>query len=42
VPDVPIQFEGDVELNTQLGLAPMGLKDRFEPFNDSCIAAFVH
>ncbi|WP_396134448.1 hypothetical protein [Arthrobacter oryzae] len=31
-------FEGDVELNMQLGLAPMGLKDWFEPFNDT----FVH
>ncbi|WP_104137844.1 hypothetical protein [Arthrobacter sp. ZGTC131] len=34
-------FEGDVELNMQLGLAPMDLKDWFEPFNDSCVPAFV-
>lgn len=27
-------FEGDVELNMQLGLAPMGLKEWFQPFND--------
>lgn len=30
-------FKGDVELNTQLGLARMDLKDWFEPFNDSCL-----
>ncbi len=35
-------FESDVELNMQLGLAPMDLKDWFEPFNDSCVPAFVH
>lgn len=35
-------FEGDVELNLQLGLAPMDLKDWFEHFNDSCVPAFVH
>jgi hypothetical protein len=35
-------FEGHVELNMQLGLAPMDLKDWFEPFNDSCVPAFVH
>ena len=35
-------FEGDVELNMQLGLAPMELKDWFEPFNDSFVPAFVH
>jgi hypothetical protein len=35
-------FDCDVELlNTQLGLAPMGLKDWFKPFNDSCVPAFV-
>lgn len=35
-------FEGDVELNMQLGLAPMELKDWFEPFDDSYVPAFVH
>ncbi|WP_258064516.1 hypothetical protein [Arthrobacter sp. ZGTC131] len=34
-------FKGDVELNTQLGLAPMDLQDWFEPFNDSYVPAFV-
>lgn len=36
------RFEGDVELNVQLGLAPMDLKDWFEPFSDSFVPAFVH
>lgn len=35
-------FEGDVERNRQLDLAPMELKDWFEPFNDSYFPAFVH
>jgi hypothetical protein len=35
-------FEGDTELNMQLGLASMELKDWFEPFNDSFVPAFVH
>jgi hypothetical protein len=34
-------FEGDVDMNLQLGLAPMELKDWFEPFNDSYVPAFV-
>jgi len=34
-------FEDDVELYTQLGLAPVNLKDWFEPFNDSHVPAFV-
>jgi len=32
-------FEGDDEPNMQLGLAPMGLKEWFQPFNDSFIPA---
>ncbi|MDR6508410.1 hypothetical protein [Arthrobacter oryzae] len=35
-------FEGDAELNMQLGLAPREIKDWFEPFNDSFVPAFVH
>jgi hypothetical protein len=34
-------FEDDVELNMQLGLAPMNLEDWFEPFNHSHVPAFV-
>jgi hypothetical protein len=34
-------FEDDVELIMQLGLAPMNLKDWFEPFNHSRVPAFV-
>ncbi|WP_258064370.1 hypothetical protein [Arthrobacter sp. ZGTC131] len=34
-------FEGDVQLNMQPGFAPMDLKDWFEPYNDSCVPAFV-
>jgi hypothetical protein len=34
-------FEDDVELNMQLGFAPMSLKDWFEPFNHSRVPAFV-
>jgi hypothetical protein len=34
-------FEDDVELNMQLGLAPMNLNDWFEPFNHSHLPAFV-
>jgi hypothetical protein len=34
-------FEGDVELNMQLGLAPMELEDWFEPFSGSSVPAFV-
>ena len=35
-------FEDDVKLNMQLGLAPMEFRDWFEPFNESCVPAFVH
>ena len=35
-------FEADLELNMQHGLVSMELKDRFEPFNDSYVPAFVH
>jgi hypothetical protein len=34
-------FEDDVELNMQLGFAPMSLKDWFEPFSHSRVPAFV-
>jgi hypothetical protein len=34
-------FESDIELNMQLGLAPMKLQDWFEPFNDASVAPFV-
>jgi hypothetical protein len=34
-------FEGDIELNTQLGLAPMRIQDWFEPFNDASVPPFV-
>jgi hypothetical protein len=34
-------FEDDVELNMQLGFAPMRLEDWFEPFNHSRVPAFV-
>ena len=34
-------FEGDAELNMQLGLAPMELKDWFEPFNDASVPPYV-
>jgi hypothetical protein len=34
-------FEDDVELNMQLGFAPMSLTDWFEPFNHSRVPAFV-
>ena len=35
-------FEGALELNMQLGLAPMEFRDWFEAFNESCVPAFVH
>lgn len=34
-------FEGDIELNMQLGLAPMKVEDWFEPFNDALVPPFV-
>ena len=34
-------FEGDVELNMQLGLAPMKIQDWFEPFNDASVPPYV-
>lgn len=34
-------FEDDVELNLQLGLAPMKIEDWFEPFNDAHVPPFV-
>jgi hypothetical protein len=34
-------FEGDIELNMQLGLAPMKLEQWFEPFNDASVPPFV-
>jgi hypothetical protein len=34
-------FEGDIELNMQLGLAPMGIQYWFEPFNDASVPPYV-
>lgn len=34
-------FEGDVELNMQLGLAPMKVEDWFEPFNEASVPPYV-
>jgi len=34
-------FEGDIELNMQLGLAPMKIEDWFEPFNDASVPPYV-
>lgn len=34
-------FESDIELNMQLGLAPMKVQDWFEPFNDASVPPFV-
>lgn len=34
-------FEDDIELNMQLGLAPMKVEDWFEPFNDASAPPFV-
>jgi hypothetical protein len=34
-------FEDDIELNMQLGLAPMKVQDWFEPFNDASVALSV-
>lgn len=34
-------FENDVELNMQLGFAPMNVRDWFEPFNDASVPPFV-
>lgn len=34
-------FENDVELNMQLGFAPMNVQDWFEPFNDASVPPFA-
>ena len=34
-------FENDVELNMQLGFAPMNVQDWFEPFNDAPVPPFA-
>lgn len=34
-------FENDVELNMQLGFAPMNVPDWFEPFNDASVPPFA-
>ena len=34
-------FEDDIELNMQLGLAPMKTQDWFEPFHDASVPPFV-
>lgn len=34
-------FENDVELNMQLGFAPMNVHDWFEPFNDASVPPFA-
>jgi hypothetical protein len=34
-------FESDIELNMQLGLAPMEFKDWFEPFNDASVPPYA-
>jgi hypothetical protein len=34
-------FENDIELNMQLGFAPMNVQDWFEPFNDAAVAPFA-
>lgn len=34
-------FESDIELNMQLGLAPMKIQDWFEPFNDASVPPYV-
>ncbi|BCW73541.1 hypothetical protein [Arthrobacter sp. NicSoilB8] len=34
-------FEDDIELNMQLGLAPMKIQDWFEPFNDASVPPYV-
>ncbi|GAC1377510.1 MAG: hypothetical protein NVSMB43_18840 [Pseudarthrobacter sp.] len=34
-------FESDIELNMQLGLAPMKIQDWFAPFNDASVPPFV-
>lgn len=34
-------FESDIELNMQLGLAPMKVEDWFEPFNDASVPPYV-
>jgi hypothetical protein len=34
-------FENDIELNMQLGFAPMNVQDWFEPFNDASVPPFV-
>lgn len=35
-------FEGDFELNMQLGLALMKVEDWFKPFNDTSVPPYVH
>lgn len=34
-------FENDIELNMQLGFAPMNVQDWFEPFSDASVPPFV-
>jgi len=34
-------FEGDVELNMQLGLAPVKVEDWFELFNDASAPPYL-
>lgn len=34
-------FENDVDLNRQLGFAPINVRDWFEPFNDASVPPFV-
>lgn len=34
-------LEDDIELNMQLGLAPMKIQDWFEPFNDAAVPPYV-
>lgn len=34
-------FENDIELNMQLGFAPMNVQDWFEPFNDASVPPFA-
>ncbi|TQS88045.1 hypothetical protein EU811_21640 [Arthrobacter sp. TS-15] len=34
-------FEDDIELNMQLGLAPMKIQDWFEPFTDASVPPYV-
>jgi hypothetical protein len=34
-------FESDIDLNMQLGLAPMKFKEWFEPFNDASVPPYA-